>query len=592
MSVWARSVLGVAALMALAASCLLDRDGLGETIGSGTPSGTGGGVAGCQTHEDCPQAVMECHERDCLDGECVEKPSGLGDDCGEDGKCAATGECLQGLGMTCMTESDCFETPCVDGVCCDTACDGICETCNGAEAGVCVPHAAALDPDQDCGGGLCDGGRNCATGDAQWLVSFDGGSTDLATSASVDAEDNIYVIGTAFGGIDFGAGVLVGTAGTFQVALAKLNPGGIAQWSKLFDGSGSDSGRSIAATADGGMVAVGSFRGNITIEGATLTSVSDEDVWLASLNADGDNRWRGHYYGDGADRAEDIWVSPAGTMVVAGRFQLDMRIGLDHLQLHQRVGTTPGWRCSIRRALRSGCGTPRATALTWPSVRASIRTATSWRASTSTAASRPIRCTRPIRLGDVLVVKLDPDGNHMWSRLLASNSRDFCHALATDSAGNVYVGGEHHAPINLDVPPPAGLADGFVAKLDADGEVMWSDGYASMFDDRVRSITVDAADNPMIVGELGSTVDVHGVMLVPPTVTSAPDSFAVKLTAAKEPLWVKHLFGEFEDLLLGVATTPAGGLVAVGTHQRDANVDMRSVQGAVDGNMLALKLAP
>jgi hypothetical protein len=57
-----------------------------------------------------------------------------------------------GLGKTCSATSDCATgQTCVDNVCCESACDGVCESCNQAGAlGHCNPIPAMTDPDKEC----------------------------------------------------------------------------------------------------------------------------------------------------------------------------------------------------------------------------------------------------------------------------------------------------------------------------------------------------------------------------------------------------------------------------------------------------------
>jgi hypothetical protein len=74
-------------------------------------------------------------------------------------------------GTVCATAAACESGYCVDGVCCDSACDGLCETCvQPGLTGTCAPAAAQTDPRSQCevasGGhpscaGLCDGARHC-----------------------------------------------------------------------------------------------------------------------------------------------------------------------------------------------------------------------------------------------------------------------------------------------------------------------------------------------------------------------------------------------------------------------------------------------
>jgi MYXO-CTERM domain-containing protein len=65
-------------------------------------------------------------------------------------------------GKECISPSDCLSGFCVDGTCCDTACEGICETCQMAATwGTCVPVADGTScADED----LCNGEEKCQAG--------------------------------------------------------------------------------------------------------------------------------------------------------------------------------------------------------------------------------------------------------------------------------------------------------------------------------------------------------------------------------------------------------------------------------------------
>ena len=66
---------------------------------------------------------------------------------------------VNGNGVGCMAPTDCISGNCVDGVCCDTACDGVCESCSQTGlVGQCSPAMAGTDPDNDCAAKLPDVG--------------------------------------------------------------------------------------------------------------------------------------------------------------------------------------------------------------------------------------------------------------------------------------------------------------------------------------------------------------------------------------------------------------------------------------------------
>lgn len=102
--------------------------------------------------------------------------------CAESDDCALTATCpyewqaeadaadeAQATG-SCVDDADCGGGACVDGYCCDSRCDGLCERCDVAgREGTCSAIAAGTDPDGECSGGAsaecsgsCDGNRGCS----------------------------------------------------------------------------------------------------------------------------------------------------------------------------------------------------------------------------------------------------------------------------------------------------------------------------------------------------------------------------------------------------------------------------------------------
>jgi MYXO-CTERM domain-containing protein len=78
-------------------------------------------------------------------------------------------------GSGCTDGADCATGLCIENVCCDAACDGLCRSCLGANtggpSGTCAAIVAATDPYQECAdtgagscgtNGLCDGAGACA----------------------------------------------------------------------------------------------------------------------------------------------------------------------------------------------------------------------------------------------------------------------------------------------------------------------------------------------------------------------------------------------------------------------------------------------
>ena len=134
----------------------------------------------CDGQGTCRSAqLVDCSPYLCTQGGCNGSCL-LDSDCESGHKCVATsvrgmttGRCgLKKNGQTCSYPGDCESNQCVDGVCCESACDGACRSCAlPGSPGQCVNVAAgATDPRQTCKdagkascatNGVCDGTGAC-----------------------------------------------------------------------------------------------------------------------------------------------------------------------------------------------------------------------------------------------------------------------------------------------------------------------------------------------------------------------------------------------------------------------------------------------
>jgi hypothetical protein len=161
-----------------------DGNGACKKYGSGVSCGATTCSMGEQTGQSCdglgnckPSNVTQCAPYVCSGTACLQT-------CASDAGCIASAYCRssdttcqpdQGNGETCTANTQCTSGNCVDGFCCDTACDGSCEACSAIKKGsgadgVCGAVANNTDPDGECTDdgatscdqdGMCDGNRAC-----------------------------------------------------------------------------------------------------------------------------------------------------------------------------------------------------------------------------------------------------------------------------------------------------------------------------------------------------------------------------------------------------------------------------------------------
>jgi uncharacterized delta-60 repeat protein len=151
---------------------------------------------------------------------------------------------------------------------------------------------------------------------------------------------------------------------------------------------------------------------------------------------------------------------------------------------------------------------------------------------------------------DVWVMKLDPQGGELWSRLFdgPSAADDGARGVACDSAGNVAVTGF----VRIDTAD----IDIWVAQLDPDGNTLWEEVVPGpeTFDDRGQGVAVDPADDAVVVAGYVS----HGGF--------NRDVWLRKYDYDGDVLWTETWDnGSFgEDAGYGVAVRPDGTIAVAG----------------------------
>lgn len=121
---------------------------------------------------------------------CVTTDGGTGTDGLVDGFVTDQPDAPLPNGSPCSADAHCENKHCVENVCCDSACDGICRTCKASSSiGTCVNAALGSDPRGSCAGkdpacnGSCDGSGGC---DFTPIV-------DKACGASLCKDNNLTV---------------------------------------------------------------------------------------------------------------------------------------------------------------------------------------------------------------------------------------------------------------------------------------------------------------------------------------------------------------------------------------------------------------
>ena len=124
------------------------------------------------------------------------------------------------------------------------------------------------------------------SGTAQWATSIGGTSSDYGYGIATDSAGNVYVTGRYVLTADFGSGVSITSAGSYDAFFAKYNTSGIVQWATSIGGTFSiDAGYGIATDSAGNVYVTGYHDGTVTIGSTTLTSAGNYDAFVAKYSS-------------------------------------------------------------------------------------------------------------------------------------------------------------------------------------------------------------------------------------------------------------------------------------------------------------------
>ena len=102
-----------------------------------------------------------------------------------------------------------------------------------------------------------------------------------------------------------------------------------------------------------------------------------------------------------------------------------------------------------------------------------------------------------------------------WAKQIGGSSYDRAYSITTDSSGNVLVGGYFYGNIDIDGDgnndfTSNGSYDGYAAKFDSNGNLVWAKQIGGSSNDYAYSITTDSSGNVLVGGSFNFKIDIDG----------------------------------------------------------------------------------
>ncbi|MBN1885037.1 MAG: T9SS type A sorting domain-containing protein [Candidatus Krumholzibacteriota bacterium] len=126
--------------------------------------------------------------------------------------------------------------------------------------------------------------------------------------------------------VDFGGGAR-SSAGSWDIAVVKLDTAFGYLWDAVRGGEGADFAYDIALLGDDHVFVAGNFEETVDFGGGQRTSAGDADIVLLELGGDGAWLWDGAWGGAGRERVQGIVLDPREGLYLAGLFSETVDFG-------------------------------------------------------------------------------------------------------------------------------------------------------------------------------------------------------------------------------------------------------------------------
>ena len=211
--------------------------------------------------------------------------------------------------------------------------------------------------------------------------------------------------------------------------------------------------------------------------------------------------------------------------------------------------------------------------------------------ATPAAAPKPIPPPAPPKPTTLVADPGGSTGKPLWQLGLGGLGTDNARDIASNAAGDAIVVGYTNETATfgaLGQRTSNGGSDAFVLSINSEGTPTWVQTFGGPRDDTANAVAV-AADGRIAVA--GNFLDDMKVGNLTAKATGSDDLFVAQLDANGEPAWLWTAGGIDSDGANGIAATPDGGWVVVGSFSRDAKFGTFTLTSKGGTDAILIKLA-
>jgi len=369
------------------------------------------------------------------------------------------------------------------------------------------------------------------SGSLIWAKGVGAANYDYGKGVATLSDNSTVMTGLFHESATFGAGepnetVLV-SDGDYDVFVARYNSNGTLAWAKRAGGEGADLGQAVTALLDDSTVVTGHFYapdatfGESEPNETVLVSDGDYDVFVARYNPDGTLAWAKRASGAGLDFGYGVTVLSDDSTIATGSFGANSD------------------------SATFGPGEPNETVLV------------------------------SAGLCDVFIARYNPDGTLAWAKCAGGTGWDMGQGVTTLLGNSTVMTGYFNGSATFGDGEPnetvlvsSGSSDGFVARYNPDGTLVWAKRAGGAGADSGNAVTTLSGDSIVVTGRFEQSAtfgpgEPNQTVLVS---DGLYDVFVARYNPDGTLAWAKHPrgTGDHDDVGCGVTTLSDDTTVVTG----------------------------
>jgi DNA-binding beta-propeller fold protein YncE len=188
------------------------------------------------------------------------------------------------------------------------------------------------------------------------------------------------------------------------------------------------------------------------------------------------------------------------------------------------------------------------------------------------ARQKPLRTRLQIQAVEEIRVAPPSSGDPLWTRRFGGTGMDMGVSIATNARGEIYVLGQFSGVMDTGLDTrhhSAGLEDIFLLKLDMNGNPLWSKSFGGDSHDYADHVVIDDSGDVFITGSFMDEISLGGKKH---RCKGVHDIFVAKLDPEGNYIWSKAYGDEQDQICLRPLPTRDGGVFLAGYFRGVVNL--------------------